>query len=83
MYESLYNMTKQELDESIFSWEWPDALGYTDDETIYDSTISASGIRRSDVDSASNSPGCNHHWVNISFSGLHLACKHCGVDKCE
>lgn len=26
-------------------------------------------------------PECNHEWVNVSFNHVHLACKHCGVDK--
>lgn len=78
-----YTFNKQQLDEAIFNWEWPNALEWTEDELLFDYSISASGIRRGDVDTDTDSNNCAHDWVNISFSGLHFACKHCGIDKCE
>jgi hypothetical protein len=83
MYTYSYTMNKQELDEAIFNWEWPNALEWTEDELLFDYSISATGIYRGDADTDTGSNDCAHDWVNISFSNLHFACKHCGIDKCE
>lgn len=78
-----FTLNKQPLDGTTFSWEWPNALEWTEDELYSDVSISASGIYRIDTSTITGGNDCSHDWVNISFNNLHYVCKHCGIDKCE
>jgi hypothetical protein len=32
------------------------------------------------IPAAPAAPSCEHEWVNVGFTSLKMACKHCGVD---
>ena len=60
-----------------WNWPWDESEGTDDKGTDY-----GTGVRR-DSGLSGNSRRCEHDWVNVSFAHVHMACRHCGVDKPE
>ena len=64
-----------EWEMSTWNWPWED-----ENEGPVEGSGYGTGTNHSDSGNASNRP-CQHDWVNVSFAHIHMACRHCGLDK--
>lgn len=72
-----WNQSNGVWEWEINGWNWP----WEDEhEGPVEGSDYGTGVNSGSGNNGHSST-CQHDWVNVSFVHLHMACRHCGIDK--